>query len=123
MIFHASSRAGKHVYPREHSYVHYTVKCSSRSVSAAENSRKVSPEPSFTSEEEKSGEKEASSSSGMPTASRVTTDKLSHKVASLQFTVVLSSSTPEGRTYSISWNDQVVFEKSRDTASRMVFVF
>ena len=80
------------------------------------------PEPSSTSEEEKSDKKEASSSSRMPTASRVTIDKLSYEVASLQFTVILSSSTPEGRTYSISWNDQVVFEKSRDIASGMVFV-
>ena len=41
----ASSRAGKHVHPKGRSCACRTVRRSSRSVSAAENFRKASPEP------------------------------------------------------------------------------
>jgi len=51
LIFRASSRAGKRIHPRERSCARRTVRCSSRSVSAAEDSRKVSLEPSSSSEE------------------------------------------------------------------------
>jgi len=51
LISRASSRAGKHVHPKGRSCARHTVRCSSRSVSAAEDSRKASPEPSSSSEE------------------------------------------------------------------------
>ena len=60
LISHASSRASKCVYPRGCSCAHRTVRRSFRSVSAAEDSRKASPELSSSSEEEKSKEKEVS---------------------------------------------------------------
>jgi len=101
LISRASSRAGKHVHPRGHSRAHRTVRRSSRSVSAAEDSRKASPKPSSSSEEEESEEEEVSPGPRTPTASRIITGKLS---------AAPSPSAPEGRTYSMSWNDQVSAE-------------
>ena len=120
VISYTSSRAGKCIYPRGHLYTYCTVKHFFRSISATEDSRKVSPEPFSTSEEEKSNKKEVSSGPRMPTASRVTTNKLSYRVASFQLSVALSPSAPEGRTHSMSWNDQVISEESRNIASRVV---
>jgi len=102
--------------------MHCTIRHSSRSVSTAKNSRKASPEPSSTSKEEESDEKEVSSGPRMPTVSRVTIDKLFYRVASLQLSTAPSLSAPEGRTHSMSWNDQVVSEESRDIASGMASV-
>ena len=59
LISRASSRAGKRVHPRGRSRARRTVRPSSRSVSAAEDFRKASPEPSSSSEEEESEEEEA----------------------------------------------------------------
>ena len=84
LISHASSRAGKRVHPRGRSCARRTVRRSSRSVSAAEVSRNASPELSSSSEEEKSEEEEVSSGPRTPTASRIITGKLSHRIASLQ---------------------------------------
>ena len=81
LISCASSRAGKHVHPRECSCTYRTVRHSFRSVSAAEDSRKASSEPSSSSEEEESEEKEVSPGSRTPTASRIIIGKLSHKIA------------------------------------------
>jgi len=105
----------------EDTHAHCTVRCFSRSVSAAENSRKASPEPSSTSEKEKSDKEEISSSPRISTASRVTTDKLFYRVALLQLSVTTSPSAPEGKIHSMSWNDQIVSEKSRNIASGVVF--
>jgi len=120
VISYTSSRAGKCIYPRGHSYTYCTVKHFFRSISATEDSRKVSPELFSTSEEEKSNKKEVSSGPRMPTASRVTTSKLSYRVAPFQLSVALSPSAPEGRTHSMSWNNQVISEESRNIASRVV---
>ena len=78
LISRASSRAGKRVHPRGRSRARCTVRHSSRSVSAAEDSRKASPEPSSSSAEEKSEEEEVSPGPRTPTASRIITGKLSH---------------------------------------------
>ena len=102
VISHTSSRAGKCIYPRGHLYTYCTVKHFFRSISATEDSRKVSPEPFSTSEEEKSNKKEVSSDPRTSTASKVTIGKLSHRVAPLQLSVAPSSSASEGRTHSIS---------------------
>ena len=51
LISRASSRAGKRIHPRGRSRARRTVRRSSRSVSAAEDSRKASPDPSSSSEE------------------------------------------------------------------------
>ena len=59
LISRASSRAGKRVHPRGRSRARRTVRPSSRSVLAAEDFRKASPEPSSSSEEEESEEEEA----------------------------------------------------------------
>jgi len=83
LISHASSRAGKCIHPRERFCARHTVKRSFRSVSAAEDSRKASPEPSSSSEEEESKEEEVSPGSRTPTASRIITGKLSHRIAPL----------------------------------------
>ena len=83
LISRASSRAGKRVYPRGCSRACRTVRHSSRSVSAAENSRKVSSEPFFSSKEEESEEKEVSPGPRTPTTSRIITGKLFHRIASL----------------------------------------
>ena len=117
LISHTSSRASKHVYPREYSCAHRTVRYSSRSVSAAEVSRNVSLEPSSSSEKEESEEEEVSSGPRIPTVSRIITGKLSHRIAPLQLPAVPSLSAPEGRTHSMSWNDQVSTEESRGLAS------
>ena len=92
IISYTSSRAGKCVYPRGCLCMHCTIRHSSRSVSAAKNSRKASPEPSSTSKEEESDEEEVSSSPRMPTV------------------------------YSMSWNNQIVSKKNRDIASGMASV-
>ena len=83
LISHASSRAGKRVHPRGRSRACRIVRRSSRSVSAAEVSRNASPELSSSSEEEKSEEEEVSSGPRTPTASRIITGKLSHRIAPL----------------------------------------
>ena len=77
LISHASSRAGKRVHPRERSCACCTVRRSFRSVSATEDSKKASPEPSSSSEEE------VSPGPRIPTASRIITSKLSHRIAPL----------------------------------------
>ena len=117
LISRASSRAGKRVHPRGRSRARRTVRRSSRSVSAAKDSRKASPEPSSSSEEEESEEEEVSPGSRTPTASRIITGKLSHRIASLQLPAAPSPSAPEGRTHSMSWDDQVFAKKSRGLAS------
>ena len=81
LISHASSRAGKRVHPKGRSRARRTVRRSSRSVSAAEDSRKASSEPSSSSKEEESKEKKVSPGPRTPTASRIITGKLSHKIA------------------------------------------
>ena len=83
LISRASSRAGKRVHPRGCSCARCTVRHSSRSVSAAKNSRKASPELSSSSEEEESEEEVVSPGSRTPTASRIITGKLSHRIAPL----------------------------------------
>jgi len=75
LISRASSRAGKHVHPRGRSRARHTVRRSFRSVSAAEDSRKASPEPSSSSEEEESEEEEVSSGPRTPTASSLDNGK------------------------------------------------
>ena len=81
LISCASSRASKRIHPRGRSHVYRTIRRSSRSVSAAEDSRKASPEPSSSSKEEESKEKKVSPGPRTPTASRIITGKLSHKIA------------------------------------------
>ena len=117
LISHASSRASKRVHPRGRSRARRTIKCFFRSVSAAEDSRKASPEPSSSSEEEESEEEEVSPGPRIPTASRIIIDKLSYKIVPLQLPAAPSPSTPEERTHSMSWDDQVSAEKSRGLAS------
>ena len=102
LISCASSRAGKRVHPRERSRARRTVRRSSRSVSAAEDSRKASSEPSSSFEEEESEEEEVSPGPRTSTASRIITGKFSHRIAPLQLSAAPSPSAPEGRTYSIS---------------------
>ena len=75
LISRASSRAGKRVHPRGRS-------------------------PS--SEEEESEEEEVSPGPRTPTASRIITGKLSHRIAPLQLPAAPSPSAPEGRTHSMS---------------------
>ena len=116
LIFRASSRADKRVHPRGRSRARCTVRRSSRSVSAAEDSRKASPEPSSSSEEE------VSPGPRTPTASRIITGKLSHRIAPLQLPAAPSPSAPEGRTHSMSWDDQVSAEESRGLASGVISV-
>ena len=67
----------------EDTHAHCTVRCFSRSVSAAENSKKVSLELSFTSEKKKSNKEEVSSSPRIFIVLKVTIDKLSHRVVPL----------------------------------------
>ena len=102
------------------SHAHCTVRCSSRSVSAAEDSRKASPELSSSSEEEESEEEKVSPGPRIPTASRIITSKLSHRIAPLQLPATPSPSAPEERTHSMSWDNQVSAEESRSLASGVI---
>jgi len=120
LISHVSSRTSKYVHPRGCSRAHRIVRCSSRSVLVAKDSRKASPEPSSSSKEEESKEEEVSSSPRTPTTSRIITGKLSHRIAPLQLPAAPSPSAPERRTYSISWDNQVSAEKSRGLASGVI---
>jgi len=120
LISRASSRAGKCVHPRGRSCARHTVRHFSRSVSAAEDSRKASPEPFSSSEEEESKEEEVSPGPRTPTVSRIITGKLSYRIASLQLSAAPSLSAPEGRTHSMSWDDQVSTEESRSLASAVI---
>ena len=90
------------------------------SISAAKDSRKASPEPSSSSEEEESEEKEVSPGPRTPTTSRIITGKLSHRITPLQFSAAPSPSAPEGRTHSMSWDDQISAEESRGLASGVI---
>ena len=83
LISCASSRAGKCVHPRGYSYAHCTIRCSSRSISAAEDSRKASSKPSSFSEEAESKEEKVSPGPRTPITSRIITGKLSHRIAPL----------------------------------------
>ena len=83
LISWPSSRTRKCAHPRGCSRMCNTVRCSSRSVSASENSRQTSPEPSSSSEEKESGEKEVDLDSKTPTTSRVLASKLSHRIVPL----------------------------------------
>jgi len=114
LISRASSRAGKHVHPKGRFHARRTVRHFSRSISAAEDSRKASPKPSSSSEEE------VSPGSRTPTASRIITGKLSYRIAPLQLPAASFPFAPEGRTHSISWNDQVSAEESRGLASGVI---
>ena len=102
LISHASSRAGKCVHPRGRSCARCTVRCSFRSVSAAEDSRKASPEPSSSPEEEESEKEKISPGPRIPTTSKIITGKFSHRIAPLQLPATPSPSAPGGRTYSMS---------------------
>ena len=102
LISHASSRAGKCVHPRGHSHACCTIRCSFRSISAAEVSKKASSEPSSFSEEKESEEEEISPGPRTPTASKIIIGKLSHRIAPLQLPAAPSPSAPERRTYSMS---------------------
>ena len=83
LISCASSRAGKCVHSRGCSRARCTIRRFSRSVSAAKDSRKASPEPFSSFEEEESEEKEVSPGFRTPTASRIITGKLFHRIAPL----------------------------------------
>ena len=120
LISCAGSRAGKCVHPRGCSRTRRIVRCSSRSVLAAEVSRNASPELFSSSEKEESEEEEVSSSPRTPTASRIITGKLSHRIAPLQLPAAPSPSALEGRTHFMSWDDQVSTEESRGLASAVI---
>ena len=120
LISRTSSRASKRIHPRGRSCARYTVRHFFRSVSAAEDSRKASPEPFSSSEEEESKEEEVSPGPRTPTASRIITGKLSYRIASLQLSAAPSLSAPEERTHSMSWDDQVSTEESRGLASAVI---
>ena len=114
LISCASSRAGKHIHPRGCSCARCTVRRSSRSVSATEVSRNASPELFSFSEKEESEKEEVSLGPRTPTASRIIIGKLSHRIALLQL-----PAAPEGRTHSMSWDDQVSAEESKGLASEV----
>jgi len=120
VIFCISSRTSKYIYPRGCLCACHTVRHFSKSVSAAENSKKTSSKLFSTSEKEESNKEKVSSSSRTFTVSKVTIGKLFHRVVSLQLFVASFSFTSEGRTHFMSWNNQVVSEKSRDIISRVV---
>jgi len=118
LFSHSSSRAGKHVHRRGRSRKRRIVRRSSGSVSAAEDSRKTSPEPFSSSSSEESNEDNGPKT---PTASRTTKGKLSsHRIASLQFPAAPSFFAPQGSTQAMSWDDQVAAEESRGLASGVV---
>ena len=117
LISRSSSRAGKRVHPRGRSGMHNTVRRSSRSVSAGEDSRQISPEPFSSSEEEESSKEEADLDPKTPATSRVLADKLSHRIVPLQLPAVPSPFAPEGRNDSMSWDGQVATKESRNSAS------
>ena len=117
LISQASSRAGKHVHPRGCSDVCCTVRYSSRSVSAAEDSRKAFSEFSFSSEKKES-KKEISPGPRTSIVSRIIAGKLSsNRVVPLQLSATPSPSAPEERTHSMSWDNQVAAEQSRRVTS------
>jgi len=117
LIPRSSSRAGKRAHPRGHSGIYNTVRHSSRSVSAGEDSRQTSSESSSSSEEEESGEKEVDLDPKTSTTSRVLIGKLSHRIVPLQLLAASSLSAPERRNVSMSWDDQVAAEESRNSTS------
>ena len=94
LISRTSSRASKRIHPRGRSRARRTVRHSSE--------EEVSPGPRT------------------PTASRIITGKLSHRIAPLQLSVAPFPSAPEGRTHSMSWDDQVSAEESRGLASGVI---
>jgi len=116
LISRTSSRAGKHIYPRGCSRACRTIRHFFKSVSAAKVSRNASPKPSSFSEKKES-EKEVSPSPRTPTVSRIIIGKLFHRIVPFQLLTALSLSAPEGKTHSMSWDDQVSAEESRGLAS------
>jgi len=116
LISCTSFRAGKCIHPRGCSCARHTIRHFSRSVSAAKVSRNVSPKLS-SSEKEESEEEEVSPGPRTPTASRIITGKLSHRIAPLQPPAAPSFSAPEERIHSMSWDDQIFAKESKGLTS------
>ena len=79
LLSRTSSRACKQVYSKGRPQTHCIAKHSSRSVSASSASRNPSPEALSSSSSGESEEESVGSDPKTPTASRVTTSKLSSK--------------------------------------------
>ena len=115
LISRTSSRASKRVHSRGRSQTHRIARCSSRSVSASSTSRNTSPEALSSSSSGESEEESMGSDSMMSTAPRVTTGKLSFKrLPSLKLPTALPALIPEGKAPTMSWDDQISAEESRD---------
>ena len=118
LFSHSSSRASKHVHHRGCLRKCCIIRRSSGSISAAEDSRKTSPEPFSSSSSKESDEDNGPKT---PTASRTTKGKLSsYKITSLQFPATPSFFAPQGSTQAMSWDDQVAAEESRGLVSGVV---
>ena len=115
MLSRASSRAGKQVYLRRRSQTHHTARHFSRSVSTSSASRNPSPEVLSLSSSGESEEESVSSNPKTPTAPRVITSKLSFKKLLL---LKLPAAFPQGKIFTMNWNDQVAAEKGNNMVSR-----
>ena len=115
LISRTSSRAGKRVHSRGRPQTHCIARCSSRSVSASSASRNSSPKALSSSSSGESKEKSMGFNPKMPTAPRVTIDKLSSKrLPSLKLPTAFPTLVPEGKASTMSWDDQVSAEEGRD---------
>ena len=115
LLSRTSSKAGKRVYSRGRPQTHRIARCSSRSVSASSASRNSSPEALSSSSSGESEEKSVGSDPKTPTVSRVTTGKLSFKrLPSLKILAAFPAPIPEGKAFTMSWDDQVSAEEGRD---------
>ena len=114
-ISRTSSRAGKQVYFRGRPQTCYIAKCSFRSISASSASRNSFPEALSSFSSGKSEEESVSSDPKTHTALRVVTGKLSSKRLP---PLKLPAAFPEGKAFTISWNNQVAAEESSSLVSR-----
>jgi len=115
LLSRTSSRAGKRVHSRERPQTRRIARHSSRGVSAFSASRNPSTEALSSSSSGESKEESMGSDPRTPAAPRVTTGKLSFKrLPSLKLPAAFPASIPEGKASTMSWDDQVSAEESRD---------
>ena len=103
LLSRASSRAGKQVHSRGRPQTCHIARYSFRSVSASSASRNPSSEALSSSSSGESEKESMDSNLRMPTAPRMTTDKLSSKrLRSLKLPTAFP--TPEGKASTMSWD-------------------
>jgi len=106
---------GKQVYSRGQPQTRCIARHSFRSVSASSASRNPSPKALSSSSSGESEEESVGFDPKTPTTLRVTTGKFSSKrLPSLKLSAAFPTLIPEGKVFTMSWDNQMSAEEGRD---------